>query len=238
MSRRSPTDLDDPASDEESDVADGDAAEPAEEIEPEPVPPPEEPPEPEEVDEEPSVPSEGSELSAAELLAGLATAPREEPDDEPHPRYTHEHDDLRLVFRLPHSGDLLAAEACSDVSEARRLLSERCVLEAYRGGEPVPLGQLRDGDIEQLAASMARVDPAVEVRIALSCPACGQGWKQLFDVTTFLELRGRQRAHRLLEEVHQLARSYGWSEHRILAMSDARRRRYLELLGLEGGGYV
>ncbi len=195
-----------------------------------------------------------ADLSATELLSGLApanntvqasktisTSERAEEGDDGHGqneygrheqgRHEHAHQDLRLVFRMPNSGDLLAAEACGDAVEARRLLSERCVLEAYRRDEPVPLGQLREQDIEQLATSMARVDPAVEVRIAFRCPACDHAWKQPLDVVAFLDDRGRQRAHRLLEEVHLLARSYGWSEDGILAMSDQRRRTYLEMLG-------
>ena len=36
------------------------------------------------------------------------------------------------------------------------------------------------------------------------------------------------RARRLLDEVHALAGAYGWSEQRILALSEARRRAYLD----------
>ena len=38
-------------------------------------------------------------------------------------------------------------------------------------------------------------------------------------------------ARRLLPEVHALASSYGWSEKEILALSPARRRSYIALLG-------
>lgn len=196
-----------------------------------------------------------ADLSVAELLSGLSPASKRAPasktaqaskttstseraqeGDDGHGqseqgRYEHAHQELRLVFRMPNSGDLLAAEVCGDATEARRLLSERCVLEAYRRDEPVPLGQLREEDIEQLATSMAHVDPAVEIRIAFRCPACGHAWKQLLDIVAFLDDRGRQRARRLLEDVHLLARGYGWSEEGILAMSDQRRRTYLEMLG-------
>ena len=37
-------------------------------------------------------------------------------------------------------------------------------------------------------------------------------------------------AKRLLGEVHQLARAYGWPEATILAMSSRRRHFYLELV--------
>ena len=37
---------------------------------------------------------------------------------------------LRLKFRLPDSADLGAIATCPDVTSARRLLQERCVLEA------------------------------------------------------------------------------------------------------------
>jgi hypothetical protein len=35
----------------------------------------------------------------------------------------------------------------------------------------------------------------------------------------------------LLTEVHRLAQAYGWREAEILALSEARRHAYLELVG-------
>ena len=77
---------------------------------------------------------------------------------------------------------------------------------------------------------MAAHDPLAEVELALACPVCGHQWQLVFDVASFLWLRIEAQARRLLEEVHALARAYGWREADILAMSSGRRQAYLEMV--------
>lgn len=139
-------------------------------------------------------------------------------------------DGLELRFRLPDSRDLLAAEACAGVEEARRVLAERCVVAARRGGSPVAAAALADGEVAILADALAEADPGAELLLELSCPACGHAWSEPLDVASFLWSEVEVEARRLLGEVHLLARAYGWREADVLALSPRRRRLYLEMV--------
>jgi hypothetical protein len=141
------------------------------------------------------------------------------------------HDGLELRFRPADSHDLLAAERCSGVEEARRLLAGRCLLEARRDGLPVTVADLPDEALEVLAAALAEADPGAELLLDLRCPSCGHAWWELLDVASFFWAELEVQAVRLLQEVHILARAYGWREADILALSPRRRRIYLDLVG-------
>jgi hypothetical protein len=162
-------------------------------------------------------------LDARELRSGARTGTP--------PELELSRDALELRFRLPNSLDLLAAERCAAVGEARRLLAGRCVLEARRGGEPVPADGLSEEDVQALAATLAEADPGAELLLELRCPACERGWWELFDVASFFWAELDVQARRLLREVHALARAYGWREADVLALSPQRRRLYLEMVG-------
>lgn len=138
---------------------------------------------------------------------------------------------LVLRSRVPNSLDLLAAERCLDVEEARRLLAGRCLLEARREGEPVSADGFSEEDLRALAAALAEADPGAELLLDLCCPACGHTWTELFDVVSFFWGELEVQARRLLREVHILARAYGWREGDVLALTPRRRRFYLEMVG-------
>lgn len=125
-----------------------------------------------------------------------------------------------IRFRLPNGADLEEAAdvARRDVHAATRLLFERCVIE----GKAEP---------RILSKRMAELDPQAELILELTCTKCGRAFTALFDTASFLF--GELNAHRerLYREVHQLALHYHWSERDILAMTPARRRKYLDLLG-------
>jgi hypothetical protein len=132
----------------------------------------------------------------------------------------------RVRFRLPTSADLAA---CVAEPAAGRALLASCVVEATEGDVPRPPEELPPHLRDGLSARMAALDPQADVRLALECPACGHGWQADLDVGAFVLAEVDAHAARLLGEVHGLARAYGWSEADILALSPARRRRYLEL---------
>lgn len=140
-------------------------------------------------------------------------------------------DGYRLHCRLPTSRDLAAAGDLGDVAGARRLLFDRCVLEASQAGAPVAVDALPDAIIPALAAAMSELDPAAEIRFLLTCFNCGQDSSVLFDIGSYFWAEIEAYAKRLLLEVDGLARAYAWREADILAMSSLRRKFYLDLIG-------
>jgi hypothetical protein len=78
---------------------------------------------------------------------------------------------------------------------------------------------------------MSDADPQADVELALACPSCGHQWPAAFDIASFLWKELHAWALRTLREVHTLARSYGWREDDVLALSGTRRQLYLELCG-------
>jgi hypothetical protein len=124
-----------------------------------------------------------------------------------------------LRVRMPTSRDLASFAGETDEARASDMLLKRLVdADAAHGAIT--------GD--ELSAALEAADPRMDVSLDLSCPACTHSWAAPFDVPAFLWEEIDVRARRLLDEVHALARAYGWSEGAILALSNARRRAYLE----------
>jgi hypothetical protein len=138
-------------------------------------------------------------------------------------------DGYELHFRLLNSTDLAAIAGYRDVLAARRLLLERCVVQARQNDADVDVETLPETVFSALAAQMVMNDPQAEVVLDLHCAACGQRWQTIFDIVLFLWSEICAQAKRLLREVHTLAQSYGWREIDILSMSAARRHFYLEM---------
>jgi hypothetical protein len=135
---------------------------------------------------------------------------------------------MDLQLRPIDSNDLLAAAGTADSAEARKLLCERCVVEARRAGSLVPAGELPDEVVREIDAALATADPNAELLIELRCDSCAHCWSALLDVASFLWKEVDHLARSLLREVHTLAWAYGWREADILAMSAVRRRFYVE----------
>lgn len=136
---------------------------------------------------------------------------------------------VTVHYRLPTTRDLAAAAACSSVDGARRGLVQRCVWQAGQGGELLAPDQLPESVVSALAVQLALADPQAEILLDLACPACSHAWQHLFDIASFLWLEIAAAVRSLLAEVATLARTYGWSEADILAMSPLRRQFYLDL---------
>lgn len=149
------------------------------------------------------------ELDAARLPAPTAA-----------PREIMLADGLRL--RLPNSRDLIAAGRCATTEEAAQMLLRLCCLDAARAPQG-PAAILAEAERE-----MAAVQDAADIELSLTCAACSHVWRAHFDICGYFWEEIEQRAAGLLDDVHRLARLYGWDEQRILAMSDVRRAAYLE----------
>jgi hypothetical protein len=126
-----------------------------------------------------------------------------------------------LRVRPPTTRDLASICAERDTASAEcRLLQRLC--------EGTDAPEITDELRVELERLLDAADPCLDLGIDLHCPACGHEWNASFDVPAFLWDEIETRARRLLDEVHVLARSYGWSERQILELSDMRRQAYLE----------
>jgi hypothetical protein len=130
-----------------------------------------------------------------------------------------------VVCRPPTSRDLLALPAGADPGQARAGLLAACTQWDDGGSGPLP-----PAVAEAVATAMAAADPLLDVQLRLQCAACGASWDDPFDIVAFLCAEIRARAQRLLGEIDELARTYGWSEAEILALGPRRRQRYLALV--------
>jgi len=164
------------------------------------------------------------ELGCDELLAS-------EPAADVSGEHTLEADGYVLTYRLPHSFDLAAIASMTDVGAARSRLLERCVRVAGAPeGEAAEVSRLPDAAVTAVSEAMAALDPQAELLLDLVCPECGHAWQSQLDIVTVLWAEMSAQARRLLMEVDQLARAYGWTEDEILRLSAARRATYLELV--------
>jgi hypothetical protein len=130
------------------------------------------------------------------------------------------HESLR--FRLPNSGDLLAASGCANEEDAARAILMRCCLAASQPQE-LPAATVAD-----VAARMAALEAGADIRLQLACAACRHAWSDHLDIARYFWEEIEHAARALLDDVHRLARSYGWDEQSILGMSRDRRTAYLE----------
>jgi len=152
------------------------------------------------------------------------------PDHSPPANQVLSIDAFEVQFRLPNSWDLAAISTCSDTTTADALLLQRCILQASCEGAAVTHQELPVDVVAQLTNQMVEADPQAEIQLALNCAACGHEWQALFDILSFFWAELVAQAKRLLQEVHTLARFYGWRESDILAMSARRRQSYLEMV--------
>src|SRR3569623_1205885 len=96
-------------------------------------------------------------------------------------RMTHmENNSLRL--RALNSYDLAAAAYACDVAEARRILSQRCLVEARCNDEPVEVDALPAAVSDHIAEAARAAAPQAEWLLDLTCPACAPRWQSLLDI--------------------------------------------------------
>jgi predicted RNA-binding Zn-ribbon protein involved in translation (DUF1610 family) len=139
-------------------------------------------------------------------------------------------DGYRVSFRLPTSVDLLALPVQGERAQAAAQLIRRCLLEARAaGGAAAPVDTLPEAVIARIARHMESADPGADLELDFTCPACGHGWREPFDIAGHLWREVHAWAQRTLRDVHALARAYGWREADVLALSPTRRQIYLEL---------
>lgn len=133
---------------------------------------------------------------------------------------------LTLDFRLLTSTDLaLSGGDCA--SEVRSNLVRRSIMQASRDGKTFAAAELDHSAMAALESALELHDPLCNVWFKLNCAACDHVWKASLDIVFFLWTELRVLVTGILEDVREIALSYGWRESDILAMSPARRRYYL-----------
>jgi hypothetical protein len=139
--------------------------------------------------------------------------------------------DYSVKFRLPNSHDLRALQSASDVAvKADQQILQRCLLEATCRGESIAVEQLPETMVSAVSERMTEADPQADIELALECYQCHHQWDERFDIDSFFWTEIHAWASRMLNEVHQLASAYGWSETEILGLSSLRRNLYLNLI--------
>ncbi len=138
--------------------------------------------------------------------------------------------DCSLRVALPMGSDQLAWShgGLSLNAMARALVREI-------NGAPPPAGwEIPDQWIYGLAAELEQRDPLTALEIQTACPACGAPARIAIDLEAELLARLHARQRGMLNDIHQLASAYHWSEARILELPAWRRRYYLAQLGWAG----
>jgi|HubBroStandDraft_1064217.scaffolds.fasta_scaffold19255_2 hypothetical protein len=127
-------------------------------------------------------------------------------------------------FRVPTSRDLACIAREFGEERAVVALIEHC---RVNGEQSSPLS---GDELQAVEDAMELADPAAELSVTLCCPACSDEWNEALDLVSFLWAEIEARARQLLWEVHSLASAYGWTQGEILAVSEARRALYLEMV--------
>lgn len=130
-----------------------------------------------------------------------------------------------VTVRPLTTDDLLAAERAADPVDE---LVRRSVTSA--DGDAVGAAELSADDLAAVDAAAERLAGSAATVLSAPCPGCGADVRVGVDLGRLLWEQVRQHVDGLLAEVASLAAAFGWSEGDVLAMSPARRRRYLELV--------
>jgi hypothetical protein len=137
---------------------------------------------------------------------------------------SHEVDAAGERWRLPTLRDLAAVARERDAEQAVSGLMARCRLNGVDEDAQQPLSETNLMEVE---AALEAADPNADLVFDVRCGACGHVGTTQLDAGELLWEEIDARARALLNEVHLLARAYGWSEREILALSASRRAFYL-----------
>lgn len=137
-----------------------------------------------------------------------------------------------IAFHPPTSRDLLAltGRMSAQGETPRDALLALCVIAVECDERRFGVDDLPDAVLTALIDHMGESDPQSDISLNLVCPNCGHEWSAVFDIEGYLWAEIRTRARVLLNEIHTLARAYGWREGDILSMSAARRAMYIEIV--------
>ncbi len=131
-------------------------------------------------------------------------------------------------FRIPRLKDLKALQA-EEPEQWQRVLLRQCLSSLTCEGRAVAAEEVPEALMQSVAERMSEADKQADIEFVLQCVDCQHRWMERFDIASFLWSEIQAWAGRMLNEVHQLAAAYGWSEEKILELSPVRRHLYLNL---------
>ena len=130
-----------------------------------------------------------------------------------------EHDGYTLNFRLPVMADIQAS--ARSASPLIKLLTS-CAIDLPR--------EIRIDDpelLDKVSDAFDAADPLGCIVLETRCPACFTVTQPVLDPAGLVWHEFASLARRLEDDVHVLARAYGWRESEILDLPPARRSRYV-----------
>lgn len=155
---------------------------------------------------------------------------RSRPPGDPTSAVPVELDGYSLRVRPPCLNDLLWLEQLNPDADLRSALIARCIIEASHSGQQLETTGVPEAVATCVSRALAEADPQADVRLELTCVACGHIWTVLFDIVSFFWQELENWVWHMSRDVDALATRYGWSEGEILAMSPDRRALYLEVM--------
>jgi hypothetical protein len=141
-----------------------------------------------------------------------------------------EADGARFLLRRPTGADQCAwlRGQYADAADAARAILRSLVVEG-------PAEALTEARMAALETALDEHDPLLRFTLTAICPFCDAAHEQEAPLTECALRVLRAAQARLIEDVHALARAYGWDEARIVAIPSWRRARYLTLVEREEG---
>jgi hypothetical protein len=135
-----------------------------------------------------------------------------------------------IDFRLPTTADVDEASQHDAEDAFATCLLERCIHTCARDGQSIALQDVPERVLDAVSRRMEALDPAARLAFGVECPECATRWDAALDVDEVIWTKLQAAAERLLLDVDMLARTYGWTECDVLALSDVRRAAYLQLV--------
>ncbi len=83
---------------------------------------------------------------------------------------------------------------------------------------------------EELKNHIERRESGSELPLSFTCVNCDHRWSERFNIGNFFWIELEAKAKRLLAEISEIARTFGWSEKDILDLSPHRRQSYLSFV--------
>lgn len=165
------------------------------------------------------------ELATTDLRERADGATTATAGDDP-TRTTLHSDTWSVTCRTPTTADLVAvAEVASDDADGGDVALLARITHSDEPAQDDLPGAARAAIQEWIVAR----DPLVEVVVTLDCPACGGRCDAQVDIAAHAWAAVAAHATGLLREVDVLARTYGWGEAEVLALSPARRATYVRM---------